>query len=412
MAKGSFNGVITGKKGNTVFFRIKNSNNAEKQGWREYNAKVSNPQSDGQIDQRVKLAAVNNLYRALKPIIQRGWENHKYGDESRRAFLKRALGASFEGPYIEKGSTLAVPIKNVPIMYGSLPPIGCICDVVDGVYLVNVKNTLTITTIGNLSEALITNSVALEGDQVTVVVGSLNADTAAVSYHTISFYVNTADETPTTDYGFTCANQDYEGDDVVTLGTLPGFGGMIAVSAFCAAVSVSRDGDGQHLRSVAEFAMTEAFENYFYGNAATKKAAAKASYIRTRSSNTNWEQVPDSDVVLPVGTTHGMVNSATPERVLINAIRIQDGYTQVYDVTNSIWRFVYCPDVRLTQYQKWMSGDKLTAAMWTGTAPSGAVATAAVRMLSSSDATADDLAFDAWLVENGYNARFIYGNAQ
>lgn len=300
MAKGSFNGVISGKKGNTVYYYLRNSNNAEKQGWREYNAKVSNPQSDGQIDQRVKLQAANNLYRALKPIIQRGWENHKYGDESRRAFLKRALGASFEGPYIEKGSTLAVPIKNVPIMYGSLTPIVPVCDDVDGLFLINVPAEGTLSTIGDVSQCLIAAGLAKDGDQFTAVIGVLTADSGVVSYQIVSFYVNAEDTTPTTDYGFGAQVSDWDDSNILSFCQLPGFMGEYAVTAYCAACSISRDGDGSHLRSVAEFAMTEAFESYFYGNAAAKKAAAKASYKRTVGSNTNWEQVPGGGGYTPV----------------------------------------------------------------------------------------------------------------
>ena len=300
MAKGSFLGVKRGKLGDAVGYNVTNSKDKEKQGWRTYQPVVRNPQSDGQIDQRVKLQAVNNLYRALKSVITRGFENHKYGDESRRAFLKLALGASFEGPYIEKGSTLAVPIKNVPIMYGSLTPIVSICDESDGLLLVNVPAGGTLDTIGAVSQILINAGVAKEGDQFTAVIGVLTADSGVVSYQTVSFYVNTEDTTPTTDYGFTADSLGYEGTNVLELYQLPGFMGSYSVSAFCATCSISRDGDGSHLRSVAEFSMTETFENYFYGNAATKKAAAKASYIKTRSANTNWEQVPGGEGYTPV----------------------------------------------------------------------------------------------------------------
>lgn len=413
MAKGSVNGVIYGKKGNTVFYRIKNSNNAEKQGWREYNAKVANPQSDGQIDQRVKLAAVNNLYRALKPIIQRGWENHKYGDESRRAFLKKALGASFVGPYIEKGSTLAAPIEGVPITYGSLPSVVVDCPgagtlpVLMSVLVPDGSNTATI---GSISTLFINSGMAQAGDQVTFLFGWVPDTTSIVVYKEISFIIDPNDGRSNHEaIGIDFATVTVEGTERLSIDEFNNFD--YSGYEYCFLCSVSRNGENTNLRSYAEFAMTAAFRAMFYGNE-DQNAAAKRSYRRQQSADTNWPLVPDSDVVLPVGTTHAMVNSATPERVLINAIRIQDGYTQVYDVTNSIWRYVYCPDVRLTQYQKWMSGDKVSAAMWTGTAPSGAVATNAVRMLSTSDATADDLAFDAWLVENGYNARFIYGNAQ
>lgn len=301
MAKGSFLGVKRGKLGDAVGYNVTNSNDKDKQGWRVYQPVVRNPQTDGQIDQRVKLQAVNNLYRALKSVITRGWENHKYGDESRRAFLKKALGASFEGPYIEKGSTLAVPIEGVPIMYGSLTPIVSVADDEDGLILANVPyGDGSVDTIGDLSARMIAAGVANEGDQITIVVGVYSADSGSVIYTTISFFVNTADETVPSDVGFSVEHDTYEGHEVVILTEFPSFGGEVVISAYCALVSVSRDGDGQHLRSTAEFDMTTAFRNLFYGNADAKKAAAKASYIKTRSANANWEQVPGGGGYTPV----------------------------------------------------------------------------------------------------------------
>lgn len=296
MAKGSTNGVIRGKKGNTVYYKITNSNNKEKQGWREYNATVGNPQTNGQIDQRVKLQAVNNLYRALKPIIQRGWENHKYGDDSRRAFLKLALGASFKGPYIEKGSTLAVPIKNVPVMYGSLTPIVMEASSNGDAVLTNVPATLeapNTVTQGEVSQALIAAGVAQEGDQITFVVGYLNG-AGTVSYITLSFYVTVSATDLMLDLGIPIYSTQYDDFEAMVLDVTTLIGRNSTYAVLC---SVSRDGDdaGVHLRSVAEFDMTTEFDNYFYGNAATKKAAAKASYIKTRTANTNWEQVPGGE---------------------------------------------------------------------------------------------------------------------
>lgn len=298
MAKGSFLGVKRGKLGDAVGYNVTNSNNKDTQGWRVYQPVVSNPQTDGQIDQRVKLAAANNLYRALKPIIQRGWQNHKYGDESRRAFLQRAMGSSFEGPYIEKGSTLAVPIKNVPIMYGSLEPIVGIADGVDGYFvLANVPAVWTTQsnqrTVGEVSVAFVDAGIAQEGDQVTFVIGSLT-EIGQVAYKVYSFFVNTADSTIMIDaYGLAFDSGVYDGDEVAML-SLPDMSG-INTAAFAAVCSISRDGDNANLRSYAEFAMSDAFENYFYGNADTKKAAAKASYKKKTSSNTNWEQVPGGE---------------------------------------------------------------------------------------------------------------------
>lgn len=298
MAKGSFLGVKRGKLGDAVGYNVTNSNDKDKQGWRVYQPVVSNPQTDAQIDQRVKLQAVNNLYRALKPIIQRGWENHKYGDDSRRAFLKLALGASFEGPYIEKGSTLAVPIKNVPIMYGSLSPVQVECDDAEIWFMNVIVPSGDPRTVGDISQLFIDNALALEGDQITIVLGSLT-ELGLVSYRTISFYVSPSDDRTCYDaLGVGVTTHEFEGTIRLVIDDVQG--GNFSLDDCCALCSVSRDGDNVNLRSYAEFAMSEAFENYFYGNAATKKAAAKQSYRRTTSANTNWEQVPGGGGYTPV----------------------------------------------------------------------------------------------------------------
>ena len=298
MAKGSFLGVKRGKLGDAVGYNVTNSNDKDKQGWRVYQPVVSNPQTDGQIDQRVKLAAVNNLYRALKPIIQRGWENHKYGDESRRAFLKKALSASFEGPYIEKGSTLAVPIKNVPLTYGSLSPVQIECD--NGmIWFMNVQvpSGASTITVGDISQLFISSDLAVEGDQVTLVLGYLT-ELGMVSYRTISFYVNSSDETIINTLGVSFGSEDFEGVPRLVIDDAPDT--IFSFENCCAICSISRDGDNANLRSYAEFAMSETFETYFYGNAAAKKAAAKNSYRKTRSADTNWPLVPGGGGYTPV----------------------------------------------------------------------------------------------------------------
>lgn len=294
-------GVKRGKLGDAVGYNVTNSKDKEKQGWRAYQPVVRNPQSDGQIDQRVKLQAVNNLYRALKSVIQRGWENHKYGDDSRRAFLKLALGASFEGPYLEKGSTLAVPIKNVPIMYGSLTPIVMEATSNGDAVLTNVPadmNNPTTTTLGEVSQALIAAGVAQEGDQITFVVGFLNG-AGTVSYLTRSFYVNASETTLMMDLDIPIYSNQYDGVETMVLDMSTLISGNNTYAVLC---SVSRDGDaaGVHLRSIAEFDMTTEFNNYFYGNPAAKKAAAKESYLKKTGANANWEQVPGGGGYTPV----------------------------------------------------------------------------------------------------------------
>lgn len=297
MAKGSFLGVKRGKLGDAVGYNVTNSNDKDKQGWRVYQPVVSNPQTDGQIDQRIKLAAVNNLYRALKPIIQRGWENKKYGDESRRAFLKRALSASFNGPYLEKGSTLAVPIEGVPITYGSLTPVVVECG--NGITaLTNVPypDGAAATTIGGLSGLFINAGLAQLGDQITFILASLNG-AGTVSYLTRSFYVDSG-STDTVDdvLGFEISQEGYDHNNVA--GIDMGAAGFSSTH-FAAMVSISRDGEGTNLRSYAEFDMTSEFRSYFYGSAAQVERA-KASYRKKETSSTNWPLVPGGGGYTPI----------------------------------------------------------------------------------------------------------------
>lgn len=293
MAKGSFLGVKRGKLGDAVGYNVTNSNDKDKQGWRVYQPVVANPQTDGQIDQRVKLAAVNNLYRALKPIIQRGWENHKYGDESRRAFLKRALGSAFVGPYLEKGSTLAVPIEGVPITYGSLTPVTVECSSANGsvLLLTNVPNESSdALTLGLVSQCFINSVGAKAGDQVTIIIGQLN-QAGTVSYYYKSFYLDptSTDENLYNLTGFEWLVNQYDDVDILALDLTSS---TDAGPAFCGLVTLSRDGETSNLRSYAEFDMTTEFRSYFYGSA-SQVERAKASYRKKVSSNTNWPLVPD-----------------------------------------------------------------------------------------------------------------------
>ncbi len=410
MAKGSFLGVKRGKLGDAVGYNVTNSSDKEKQGWRAYQPVVSNPQTVAQIDQRVKLQAVNNLYRALKPIIQRGWENHKYGDESRRAFLKRALSASFTGPYIEKGSTLAVPIEGVPITYGSLPPVvvGCPGGGTLPILLsVQLGDFVSLSTIGDISAQFIGSGSAQEGDQVTFVFGYIPDTTAIVVYKEISFIVDSSDNRSTEDtLGVSFTDTTVEDTPVLAIDEFTNFN--YSGFNYCCLVSVSRNGDTANLRSYAEFAMTDSFRAQFYGNA-EQNAAAKRSYRKQQSAETNWPLVPGDDTEVAPGNTVGVLNSATPEQVIITGYRVQNGYAQVFDANNSIWRYVYATGVQGTSYHKWLTSNKTSDSMWNSTAPSGAEAAQAIRFSASNDANAADLAFARWLNDEvGYVGYYLF----
>lgn len=85
----------------------------------------SNPQSNAQADQRMKLNVANMMYRAIEGVLSRSWQNKTYGQESRNFFMSQVLksGLETEGgwlPFIEKGVYNPVPAE-VPVSVGSIP---------------------------------------------------------------------------------------------------------------------------------------------------------------------------------------------------------------------------------------------------------------------------------------------------
>ena len=390
MAKGSIFGVKRGKLGDVVLYEVTNSADKDKQGWRPYKATIRNPQTDGQIDQRIKLTAANNLYRALKPIIQRGWENHKYGDESRRAFLKRALGSAFVGPYLPKGSTLAVPIEGVPITYGSLTPVVVECGNAVAA-ITNVPYTKGVTgTIGSLSQLYISAGLAQPGDQVTYIFASLNG-AGTVSYLTRSFYVdpNSAEEAFDV-LGFYVSSTAYD-DNTVLAVDVEDLG--LNTTAFAALVSISRDGETSNLRSYAEFDMTSEFREYFYGTTAQQEAA-KASYRKKVSSSTNWPLDPGSGDYTPTPAYQCFTRSG----VAITPVSMS-----TKEVGSNIYRVIV--DNEGVEYYC-QSRDEgavvwLTAAGFSSSAPTGATTANSCDPYDSANRAVD---LRAWLISKGVPA--------
>lgn len=84
----------------------------------------SNPQSNAQADQRMKMNVANMMYRAIEGVLSRSWQNKTYGQESRNFFMSQVLksGLETEGgwlPFIEKGVYNPVPAE-VPVSVGSI----------------------------------------------------------------------------------------------------------------------------------------------------------------------------------------------------------------------------------------------------------------------------------------------------
>lgn len=126
---------------------------------------VRNPNSTGQINQRMRLAAANVIYRYWKNYINRGQQNVAYGEKSRLAWLSSVLKSPL---YIAKGGTSYLP-WNFPLTRGSLTPFEC-----SKIGIGMVENLIapySVSDAANLTDAqiLAVNPQLKEGDQIAVV---------------------------------------------------------------------------------------------------------------------------------------------------------------------------------------------------------------------------------------------------
>ena len=200
MAKG--NGMFSnfsGKVGTIVGYTNKQSNNKQTQVVRSYQPVVRNPMTLAQATQRVKFAPVFWTYRKLKAIIDRGQEGVEYGNRSRYAWLKQALGA-YTSPWYQKDAIVQLPCL-CPITIGSLGElkpgsVGANQIMTD----FSLPSGMSYNTIGAVSEALLPLNPRFKvGDQLSFIYGD------ALSLHTFSFIIDPADSTPVTTF------QRYEG---------------------------------------------------------------------------------------------------------------------------------------------------------------------------------------------------------
>lgn len=278
-------GLWRGKKGSSVFYYLRNSNNREKQGIREYQPVVANPQTAAQISQRVYLRPAQNIYRELADIIRRSWQGLEYGGKGTQEFFKGALrhGSTLPVgiPWLNKGDQRAVP-GAYKISNGSLQEV-VITDIsVDRATTSLYIGTQSDPTWGVVSEALIANNPIKQGDQITFVVCLTTIGTASgqqdakYAWLIESVYVDTESTTPAGEVltlpleinaGLNNLAVEFSGSQT--------YNGIAA-----AAVVVSRLGNtGNYLRSPATIAVNTELLAYYY---------TPARYLEARNSYRIW----------------------------------------------------------------------------------------------------------------------------
>lgn len=289
MAKGSAMGLWRGKKGSSVFYKIANSNSAQKQGIRERNYEVSNPQTTAQASQRMKLLPAQRVYGVLKDTIERSWQGVPYGEKARQEFLKLALREDVF-PAIEKGSTSIAPGPYC-IAKGTLPEVGVRFSTSQSLIHIEFQLTESLEqyTVSCLTNALLRNSNNYkEGDQFTLVIAyyddSMPTGLSNIKWHVASFYLSTSDDTPLSSILPITFEFDDSSPDLVISWTSD-------LRPAAAALIVSRDA-ATPMRSTARLAVDTDNLPLYYSAAA--KQRARASYMkRPSTAQRDWPVDPD-----------------------------------------------------------------------------------------------------------------------
>lgn len=292
-------GLVKGKLGDIVGYRVTNSNDKVKQGWRPYRAHISNPKSFLQASQRVKINNITRNYGQLKEVISRGFEGIKYGGMSYQEFLRLNMLNTPNGPWVEKDYITPVPAAY-QISRGSLPTIGMRYDGPLGQFITNLESSPAESgnsvTLAAFSTKIITaNPWLQDGDQLTFIavleyeggafdyrVASVTLDTTSVAK---SFLVTTKGQI---DIGNTIliVNDEHYGIDADS--------GLEDETLVAGACILSRDGGNEHLRSSETLGCNTAATT-FYGDffGATAQRAAILSFM-AEGSDIDWpvEQIP------------------------------------------------------------------------------------------------------------------------
>ena len=285
MAKATgLTGNFKGKVGNIVGYQLKNSNNKVTLGVRTYVAEVSNPKTELQAIQRMKMAPAINFYRQLQEILDNAWQGTKYGTKSRQYFMSLAMKQSTGIPFIVKGDKKFYP-GEYPVAVGSIPSV-TVNDLSGDIIKTSLSLDDGFTNFGELSQGLIDKNISLRnGDKITVIFCGKNITGEYIPLY-ISFNLDTAS---------TASVVDVIDDRFLTVSVNSGilaFGLEAAQlqDLSAAAVIVSRlDTTGvtpQWQRSNATMFCSDTYKADMMG--AEKYAAAIASYMASGNYSSDW----------------------------------------------------------------------------------------------------------------------------
>lgn len=297
-------------------------------------ASISNPRSNAQAAQRMKMTPAVNFYRALRGILNHSWQGVPYGGASHSRFMKEAM-RSQSYPYVKKGNTAPVP-GAYKISAGSLTPVDVTLDNDAGSLIVMTSLRCKDTLVGGksikqISESLVRSNPQLQmGDQLTFIAAVAeevpSIEDGYISYRYFRLVLSDTDTTMPPSTLITMGNDEYtvlmvDGgyirSDEDNLGfAISDNSDMVVVGA---AVIVSRPSVAKNIvtweRSNATFNVTKAVTEYFSRNydevlASYKNSAANASsdWYLNNGKGTTGSTAETEMVTVTVQTSEGVPN--------------------------------------------------------------------------------------------------------
>lgn len=286
MAKGNRQYVMSGKVGNSVLYKLTDSNNREIQGERSYVAKVANPKTVGQAIQRIKMAPAINFYRAFKnEILDHSFEGIKYGGRSHARFMKNAMNLAEDFPFCLKGDNVLAPAAY-RMSEGSLN--GIPFNFIDGSTLQCEALSTDIDKFGEWSTSVINSFPWLKnGDQLTFAFIAGGTDIAPYPYVTRLVLNTSSTENVTSMLGKMLISVDGNLTLDLPNGAKEIYGAAIIVSR---PVVSKTNGSVSWLRSTTNFAVNHenaAVNNEWFTQGAYE-TAVRSYMTESKSVSSEW----------------------------------------------------------------------------------------------------------------------------
>lgn len=284
MAKGNaFIGVVSGKIGSTVGFKISNPADKEIQGWRPYQSKVNNPRTEPQAIQRLKMAPALNFYRLLAQVLDNAWQGQRYGDLSRRYFMSQAMTQTTGIPFIVKGDKRFYP-GEYPVAQGSLVR-QSVTAIADNLLTTSLVSPGITGTWGEFSQGLINKNFGIkDGDKLTFIfVGTTALGEYLPAY---SYVILDTTNTSTAASILASSNLTFTGaaDAQLQVGVVNAVSDIVAGAVILSRLDTSAG--VKWLRSNSVMFCSEDYKEVLMGTAAYQ--AAIVSYMNTDNILSDW----------------------------------------------------------------------------------------------------------------------------